>query len=120
MRPFYVFAQPSPVGSAAETPDDRATAFRPVEGGTQMQSGEKLLVEAYAAIWLIAFAFILLSWRRQRHIDRRIANLEGALQKARGAGEPDGLHARDEGAAGAPERGPARGAELPVKGAEEL
>jgi CcmD family protein len=50
-----------------------------------MQSGEALVVEAYAAIWLIAFAFILLSWRRQRHIDQRVANLEGALQAARRA-----------------------------------
>lgn len=85
MRPFHVFAQPAPPGSAAPSVDDRSTAFRPVEGGAQMQSGEKLVVEAYAAIWLIVFAFILFSWRRQRHIDQRVTNLEAALQSARRA-----------------------------------
>jgi hypothetical protein len=96
----YLFAQAS-TGSAGTSgtaaspstgttqPDDRATAFKPVEGGNQMQSGEKLMVEAYAAFWLIAFVFILFSYRRQRGIDQRVADLEAAVAKARkdGAGE---------------------------------
>jgi CcmD family protein len=76
----------TPVPSAAPTTttaDDRATSFRAVQGGNEMQSGEKLLVEAYAVIWLILFGFILLSWRRQRKIDDRVASLEGALAGAR-------------------------------------
>lgn len=84
------FGQPSS-GTAAPTgttsPDDRATQFRPDAGGNQMQSGEKLLVEAYAAFWLIAFFFILLSWRRQKRIDERIDHLESAIAKARRAGD---------------------------------
>jgi hypothetical protein len=48
-----------------------------------MQSGEKLLVEAYAAIWIVLFALILLGWRRQKRIDARVAGLEVALAKAR-------------------------------------
>jgi len=48
-----------------------------------MQSGEKLLVEAYAAIWLILFALVLLSWRRQQTIDERVSSLEAAIEKAR-------------------------------------
>ncbi|WP_438020029.1 CcmD family protein [Sorangium sp. So ce315] len=68
--------------------DDRAQAFRPVEGGNELQSGEKLLVEAYAAIWIIIFALVFLSWRRQKQIDRRIDALEAALQRARaGSGQ---------------------------------
>ena len=56
-----------------------------------MQSGEKLLVEAYAAIWLILFALVFISWRRQKQIDRRIDALEAAVQKARaGAGQGAG------------------------------
>ncbi|MBK9264319.1 MAG: CcmD family protein [Polyangiaceae bacterium] len=66
--------------------DDRSTAFRPVEGGTQMQSGEKLLVEAYAAIWIITLIFIVSLFRRQKRVDQRIASLEVALEKARGRG----------------------------------
>lgn len=76
-------AAPTTEGSSA----DRAQAFRPVEGGNQMQSGERLLVEAYAAIWLILFMMLLLSWRRQRRIDRRIDALEAAIAKARDAGD---------------------------------
>jgi CcmD family protein len=72
-------APPSPAVSA----DDRSTAFRAVEGGNQLQSGEKLLVEAYAAIWVILFALVLFSWRRQRRLDDRMASLEGAIEKAR-------------------------------------
>jgi hypothetical protein len=48
-----------------------------------MQSGEKLLVEAYAFIWVILFAAVLLSWRRQRQLEGRVATLETALEKAR-------------------------------------
>lgn len=74
---------PTPAPSGTLSPGDRSTTFRPVEGGTEMQSGEKLLVEAYAAIWLILFGLVLLSWRRQKTIDDRVSSLEAALEKAR-------------------------------------
>ena len=54
-------------------------------GDHELQSGEKLLVEAYAAIWIILFALVLLSWRRQRGIDERMSGLEAAIAKARRA-----------------------------------
>ena len=74
-----------PVGADTQTAaaDDRNTAFRPVQGGTELQSGEKLLVEAYAAIWLILFALVLFSWRRQRGLDERMGVLSAAIDKAR-------------------------------------
>ncbi|APR85248.1 Hypothetical protein A7982_10597 [Minicystis rosea] len=65
--------------------DDRSAAFKPVSAAPEMQSGERLLVEAYAAIWLILFGLVLLSWRRQRKIETRITELDGALVKAREA-----------------------------------
>ncbi|MEJ7732885.1 MAG: CcmD family protein [Polyangiaceae bacterium] len=77
----------SPPPSSTTSPDGRATEFRPVSGGGQMQSGELLLVEAYAAMWLIAFALILFSWSRVRKVDDRLAALEGAMQKARAGGD---------------------------------
>jgi hypothetical protein len=80
--------------SAGKTTDDRSTAFRPVVGGNELQSGEKLLVEAYAAIWLILFALVLLSWRRQRGMDERMNTLEGAIAKARADREADEAGAR--------------------------
>jgi len=68
------------------TPDDRGTSFRAVEGGNQMQSGEKLAVEAYAVIWIVVLVFVASMFRRQRRLDRRIATLSAALEKARPRG----------------------------------
>jgi CcmD family protein len=79
-------AQMSNQGPAPKTTDDRSTTFRAVEGGTQMQSGEKLLVEAYAAIWLITLIFIVSIFRRQKRIDARMGALEIALEKSRDRG----------------------------------
>ena len=76
-------SQPPSAAATAATTEDRSTTFRPVEGGTEMQSGEKLLVEAYAAIWVILFALVLLSWRRQRGLDERMNHLAAAIDKAR-------------------------------------
>lgn len=76
--------------AAPKTADDRSTTFRAVEGGSQMQSGEKLLVEAYAAIWVIALIFIVSIFRRQKKIDARITSLEAALEKARDRGGASG------------------------------
>ena len=84
-RPIASATSPTTTGA-----DDRSTAFRPVQGGTEMQSGEKLLVEAYAAIWVILFVMVLLSWRRQRRLDERMSSLEAAIDKARIASEKEG------------------------------
>lgn len=70
-------AQP---GAGATQPEERSTQFRAVEGGaSEMASGGTLLVEAYAAIWLILFGFLFLSWRRQARITSRLAELERAF-----------------------------------------
>jgi hypothetical protein len=78
---------PAQKAPATETSaDGRSTSFRAVEGGNEMQSGEMLLVEAYAAIWTLLFVMLLLWWRRQRLIDSRITFLEEAVAKARAEG----------------------------------
>ena len=59
----------------------RPTEFVAVDGGPEMMSGETLLIEAYAALWIILFGFIFISWRRQSHIDTRIAELERAVSQ---------------------------------------
>jgi CcmD family protein len=77
-------AQPTPPKSGAPpTAEDRSTTFQPVQGGNQMQSGERLLVEAYAAIWVVLFVFLALMFRRQRRLDQRIEALDDALRRAR-------------------------------------
>ena len=71
--------------AAAQTtqaePAQRSTEFRAVEGGTVRVSGGTLLVEAYAALWLILLAFLLISWRRQARIDARVDELEKAVAR---------------------------------------
>lgn len=83
MRPhLFLQAPPAPTGTA-QGADDRAQAFRPVQGGQEMQSGERLLVIAYMAIWLCVVALVVLSFRKQARLDRRISALESALARAR-------------------------------------
>jgi CcmD family protein len=65
------------------SPDDRGTTFRPTEGGGDSTSGTMLLVEAYGAIWLLAFALIVFSLRKQRRLDQRIERLQVDLDRAR-------------------------------------
>jgi CcmD family protein len=76
------FQAPAATGDSKGTD---ATTFKPVQNAPEVQSGERLLVEAYAAIWIILFVLILFGWRRQRRIDARITDLEAALVKARAA-----------------------------------
>ena len=67
----------SPTGD----PGQRTTEFRAVEGGAETMSGGTLLVEAYAALWIILFGFVVVSWRRQSRIDARVAELERAVSR---------------------------------------
>ncbi len=72
-------AQPS-----ATTPGEPSTEFRPVEGGGNVASGEMLLIQAYAVFWLLAFALVIVTLRKQRKLDDRIDQLERDVAKARG------------------------------------
>lgn len=82
---------PAPATTAAPNqqpgvPTVPGAAWKPVTGGAEMQSGEKLLVEAYAAIWLVLFVMVLLAWSRQKRIEDRIVALEDAIKDARDRG----------------------------------
>ncbi|MBW2524212.1 MAG: CcmD family protein [Deltaproteobacteria bacterium] len=66
-----------------------STEFRGAAGGAEAQSGLVLLVEAYAAIWLLVFLFILWTLQRQRRMGRRMAELEGQLERARAVQDED-------------------------------
>ena len=70
---------PAPV--ASDTIDSRATTFQAVEGG-ETRSGEVLLVEAYAVLWVILFAWLALMWRKQVRLGERIALLDRSLDRA--------------------------------------
>ena len=79
---------PSPAATAPSTVDDRSTTFQAVEGGTDHRSGEALLVGAYGGLWLILMAWLVVQWRKQGALSRRIDDLETVLTAAAGAKLP--------------------------------
>ncbi|MBI4950567.1 MAG: CcmD family protein [Myxococcales bacterium] len=81
---------PSASASAADDPDARNESYRPVAGGGNTRSGELLLVEAYAVIWLVVFGVLWLSLRRHKQLAARIDKLEADLGRARAAGAGEG------------------------------
>lgn len=93
-------AQPAAAQPAVAQPA-MGTGFAPVEGGPEMQSGEALLVEAYAIMWILVLGFVVLAWRRTLAFERRLDSLEAALATAReAAGATKPLATRE------PERSP--------------
>lgn len=67
---------------ARTSADDRATEFVAVDGtGSEQYSGYTLLVEAYAAVWLILMGWLFLLWRKQRGLHVRLAGLEAAIAR---------------------------------------
>ena len=65
------------------SPDSRATDFRPVEGTAgERYSGSTLLVEAYAAIWLILMVWLIVLWNKQATLTSRLDGLESAIDRA--------------------------------------
>jgi len=82
-----VSQQAAPSTSAELVPEAevRDQGFQPVTGNQQMASGEVLLVQAYAVMWLLAFGLILSSMRQQRKLDARITQLREDLDKVRKA-----------------------------------
>ncbi len=91
-----LFAQAGSVNTAAPgSPQPSTTTsapdgeLRPYEGAVEQRSGELLLIEAYAAIWLVAFGLILLSLRRQRRLEERLDRLQEDLERAAKQQEQD-------------------------------
>jgi hypothetical protein len=66
-----------------------ATEFKAVEGTGEQFNGYTLLVEAYAAIWIILMGWLLLVWRRQVKLTTRIAGLEDAIARAAKGASPE-------------------------------
>jgi hypothetical protein len=89
--------------TAPRAAEDRADTYAAVEGG-ETYSGSTLLVEAYAAIWLILFAWIYMIWRKQAELGARLDGLEAAIDRAVGASDKG---ASDKGASdkGASDKG---------------
>ena len=90
---------PSPSPSSTGTPDDRSTSFQAVEGNAKEQySGGTLLVTAYAALWLVLFAWVATVWRKQGALNMRLMDLEGVLDKAAAEADKAAAKADEAGA----------------------
>jgi hypothetical protein len=86
--------------SQPAAPEDRATDFKAVEGDTgEHFSGYTLMVEAYAAIWLILMGWLVLLWRKQSDLTARVEGLEGAIARAERKGLEKNRSAADTGKA---------------------
>lgn len=78
---------PAPAASVkpADTSQSRDTTgftAAPEPGADEKFSGSTLLVEAYAAIWLVMMAWLLLIWRKSASLTARLDGLESALDRA--------------------------------------
>ncbi len=78
--------QTTPIAPATDAvpraPDDRSTTFQAVEGGTETRSGATLMVEAYAVIWTILMVWLVMLWRKQSALSKRLDGLEAAIDRA--------------------------------------
>lgn len=74
---------PLPSATPSSTPDNRSTSFQAVEGNAKEQySGGALLVTAYAALWVVLFAWVAIVWRKQGALNVRLVDLERVIDKA--------------------------------------
>jgi CcmD family protein len=65
------------------SPADRSTTFQAVEGNaTEQYSGGTLLVVAYAALWVVLFAWVALVWRKQSALGQRLGDLEKVIAES--------------------------------------
>ena len=62
------------------TVEERSQEFKPVTGGpSDTTSAEAMLIAAYVLMWAILMGFLLLTFRRQAAVDKRLGELEKAL-----------------------------------------
>lgn len=74
----------SPATAAPKAPPGEGV-YVPVRGGAETRSGELLLVEAYAVLWIILMGWLFMLWRKQSRIHARLDELEKVLDRAAAA-----------------------------------
>ena len=85
MEALALARQESAEGSAPARP---AEGFTAAAGEPEQYSGATLLVTAYAAIWLLLMAWLLLLWRKQAALSARLDGLEAAIARAAAGAAP--------------------------------
>lgn len=61
---------------------NKKTAAQHVEAAGKIAKNQKHVILAYAAMWVVAAAFVLFLWRRQQHLKTEIAQLRRDLDTA--------------------------------------
>jgi len=79
---MHLHDQPHPATTATEVSDSVPSGFRSIDGDASQRDGAVLMVEAYAAAWVILMGFVLAGVLKQRRLEDRIARLERALPRA--------------------------------------
>lgn len=90
--PAMLLAQEQPEGEYEDPAEERATAFRAVEGPqTEDVPGGALLIGAYALVWVLVLLYVLRLGSMQAGLAREVDRLERSL----GAGEARGDGGKD-------------------------
>ncbi|HET7505436.1 MAG TPA: hypothetical protein VFK02_30660 [Kofleriaceae bacterium] len=63
---------------------DKDTLATHQEAAQRVQKNERHVIYAYAAIWIVAAAFVIFLWRRQQALKTEIAHLRRDLEAAAG------------------------------------
>jgi hypothetical protein len=67
----------------SEPTTEKPTYETAASGETGEQyNGYTLMVEAYAAIWLVLMGWLVLLWRKQADLTHRVQGLEAAITRA--------------------------------------
>ncbi len=73
-------ASPS-VAPSTSTAADRSSAFHAVEGPGEAVNGGKLLIAAYAFVWVVVLVLIVRTYRKQSQTAEDLDRLETALKR---------------------------------------
>lgn len=66
-----------PSSSATPAPSTSSTT----SDAPELESGGRLMVEAYAAIWIIVLTLVIIMWRRTRSLEARVGVIDAAIAK---------------------------------------
>jgi hypothetical protein len=89
-------AAPSASAALAAAENANPASFEGGSARRESTSGEVLLVEAYAFVWLAVLGFVMLAWRRTRALEDRLTTIERALERSPRAPIPSTKRSADD------------------------
>ena len=83
--PSTAFASQGVALTLATVAPAESQEFRPTSGATETTSAASLLIAAYVLMWLIIFATVLMTLRKQAALRSELDELEAAVRKPEAA-----------------------------------